>query len=97
MGNLIQCSVFTPLAGVIGLAIARALAVEGRKEVLVLEAEQAFGTHTSSRHSEGGQQLCRPQCVAHQQARTPAVCSPAVRPLSCLQSFMRGCTTQRAA
>lgn len=38
-------------AGVIGLAIARALAQAGR-EVLVLEAESAFGTQTSSRNSE---------------------------------------------
>ena len=38
-------------AGVIGLAIARALAQEGR-EVIVLEAESAFGQHTSSRNSE---------------------------------------------
>ncbi len=38
-------------AGVIGLAIARALALAGR-EVIVLEAEDAVGTHTSSRNSE---------------------------------------------
>jgi len=38
-------------AGVIGLAIARALALQGR-EVLVLEAENTFGTQTSSRNSE---------------------------------------------
>ena len=38
-------------AGVVGLAVARALAVRGR-EVLVLEAEPAIGTHTSSRNSE---------------------------------------------
>ena len=38
-------------AGVVGLAIARALALQGR-EVLVLEAENTFGTHTSSRNSE---------------------------------------------
>ncbi len=38
-------------AGVVGLAIARALAQEGG-EVLVLEAENAFGTGTSSRNSE---------------------------------------------
>jgi L-2-hydroxyglutarate oxidase LhgO len=36
---------------VIGLAIARRLALSGR-EVVVLEAEEAFGTHTSSRNSE---------------------------------------------
>jgi L-2-hydroxyglutarate oxidase LhgO len=38
-------------AGVIGLAVARALALAGR-EVVVLEAEPSFGTHTSSRNSE---------------------------------------------
>ena len=38
-------------AGVVGLAIARSLALAGR-EVLVLEAEAAFGTQTSARNSE---------------------------------------------
>jgi len=38
-------------AGVVGLACARALALAGR-EVIVLEAEAAVGTHTSSRNSE---------------------------------------------
>lgn len=38
-------------AGVIGLAIARRLALQGR-EVVVLEAERAPGMHTSSRNSE---------------------------------------------
>ncbi len=38
-------------AGVIGLAVGRALALAGR-EVLVLEAERHFGTGTSSRNSE---------------------------------------------
>lgn len=38
-------------AGVIGLAVARALALAGR-EVLILEAEERFGTQTSSRNSE---------------------------------------------
>ena len=38
-------------AGVIGLAVARRLALDGR-EVVVLEAEEAIGTHTSSRNSE---------------------------------------------
>ena len=37
-------------AGVVGLAIARKLALSGR-EVLVLEAEEACGTVTSSRNS----------------------------------------------
>jgi len=38
-------------AGVVGLAVARALALQGR-EVLVLEAADAFGTGTSARNSE---------------------------------------------
>jgi|LauGreDrversion2_5_1035112.scaffolds.fasta_scaffold08623_1 L-2-hydroxyglutarate oxidase LhgO len=38
-------------AGVVGLAIARQLALRGR-EVLVLEAARSFGTGTSSRNSE---------------------------------------------
>ena len=38
-------------AGVIGLAIARALAQQGR-EVVVLETERAIGMHASSRNSE---------------------------------------------
>jgi len=38
-------------AGVVGLAVARRLALEDR-EVVVLEAEDAIGTHTSSRNSE---------------------------------------------
>ena len=38
-------------AGVVGLAIARALARQGR-EVMVLEAENAIGTQTSARNSE---------------------------------------------
>jgi L-2-hydroxyglutarate oxidase LhgO len=38
-------------AGVVGLAVARALAMRGR-EVVILEAEDAIGTHTSSRNSE---------------------------------------------
>ena len=38
-------------AGVVGLAVARALAIRGR-EVMVLEAANAIGTGTSSRNSE---------------------------------------------
>jgi L-2-hydroxyglutarate oxidase LhgO len=38
-------------AGVVGLAVARALALTGR-EVIVLEAAEAIGTETSSRNSE---------------------------------------------
>lgn len=38
-------------AGVIGLAVARHLALAGR-EVIIVEAAQAFGTETSSRNSE---------------------------------------------
>ena len=38
-------------AGVVGLAVARALALAGR-EVIILEAAEAIGTETSSRNSE---------------------------------------------
>lgn len=38
-------------AGLVGLAVARALALAGR-EVVILEAEDAIGMHTSSRNSE---------------------------------------------
>jgi L-2-hydroxyglutarate oxidase LhgO len=38
-------------AGLVGLAVARALALAGR-EVVILEAEEAIGMHTSSRNSE---------------------------------------------
>jgi L-2-hydroxyglutarate oxidase LhgO len=38
-------------AGVVGLAIARALA-QGGREVLVLDAAEGIGTETSSRNSE---------------------------------------------
>jgi L-2-hydroxyglutarate oxidase LhgO len=38
-------------AGVVGLAVARALALAGR-EVMVLETERSIGVHTSSRNSE---------------------------------------------
>ncbi|HEV7442418.1 MAG TPA: FAD-dependent oxidoreductase, partial [Steroidobacteraceae bacterium] len=38
-------------AGVVGLAVARALAMRGR-ETLILEAREQFGTGTSSRNSE---------------------------------------------
>jgi L-2-hydroxyglutarate oxidase LhgO len=38
-------------AGVVGLAVARALALQGR-EVVILEAESAFGTGASARNSE---------------------------------------------
>lgn len=49
MADRVECVVVG--AGVVGLACARALAIQGR-EVLVLEAENAFGTHTSARNSE---------------------------------------------
>jgi L-2-hydroxyglutarate oxidase LhgO len=45
----IECAVIG--AGVIGLSVARALAAQGR-EVLILEAENAFGTGISARNSE---------------------------------------------
>ena len=49
MTDRVECVVVG--AGVVGLASARALALAGH-EVFVLEAENAFGTHTSSRNSE---------------------------------------------
>ncbi len=45
----IDCAVIG--AGVVGLAVARALAARGR-EVLILESEDAFGTGISARNSE---------------------------------------------
>lgn len=38
-------------AGVVGIAVARALALKGR-EVIVIESAPSFGTGTSSRNSE---------------------------------------------
>lgn len=49
MTERVECAVIG--AGVVGLAIARKLAMDGR-EVVILEAETAFGTHTSARNSE---------------------------------------------
>ncbi len=49
MPEKIDCAVIG--AGVVGLAVARELALAGR-EVVILEAEGAIGTHTSSRNSE---------------------------------------------
>src|SRR5687767_3424262 len=49
MTERIDCAVIG--AGVVGLAIARELALAGR-EVVILEAEDAIGSHTSSRNSE---------------------------------------------
>src|SRR5215469_3903114 len=49
MAEKVDCVVIG--AGVVGLAVARALALRGR-DTLVLEAESAIGTGTSSRNSE---------------------------------------------
>lgn len=49
MSETVDCVVIG--AGVVGLAVARALALQGR-EVLVMEAANAIGTETSSRNSE---------------------------------------------
>ena len=49
MAEKVECIVVG--AGVIGIAVARALALSGR-EVVVLESEADIGTHTSSRNSE---------------------------------------------
>jgi L-2-hydroxyglutarate oxidase LhgO len=49
MTETVECVVIG--AGVVGLAVARALALAGH-EVLILEAARQFGTETSSRNSE---------------------------------------------
>src|ERR1700749_2940618 len=49
MADAVECVVVG--AGIIGLAVARALAQAGR-EVVVLEQERWIGSHTSSRNSE---------------------------------------------
>ncbi|GAB2483180.1 NAD(P)/FAD-dependent oxidoreductase [Comamonas humi] len=49
MADVVDCVVIG--AGVVGLAVARRLALAGR-EVMVLEAQDAIGTGTSSRNSE---------------------------------------------
>ncbi|MGH9202623.1 MAG: NAD(P)/FAD-dependent oxidoreductase, partial [Vicinamibacterales bacterium] len=49
MAERVDCAVIG--AGVVGLAIARELALAGR-EVIVLESESHIGEHTSSRNSE---------------------------------------------
>lgn len=51
MPPLETCDVLVAGAGVVGLAVARALALQGR-EVMVLEREATIGTGTSSRNSE---------------------------------------------
>lgn len=50
-GFMEQVEVIVIGAGVVGLALARELALQG-KEVLILEAQDRFGTGTSSRNSE---------------------------------------------
>lgn len=47
----LDCDVIVIGAGVIGLACARALALQGR-DVIILEAESMIASHTSSRNSE---------------------------------------------
>ena len=49
MAEYVDCIVIG--AGVVGLAVARRLAMAG-KEVIVLESEDTIGTQTSSRNSE---------------------------------------------
>ncbi len=49
MSDTVDCAIIG--AGVVGLAIARRMAKAGR-EVVILEAETAFGTQTSARNSE---------------------------------------------
>ena len=49
MTDTLECAVIG--AGVVGLAVARALALAGH-EVIILETAGAIGTGTSSRNSE---------------------------------------------
>ncbi|MEY4514762.1 MAG: hypothetical protein RLZZ450_6884 [Pseudomonadota bacterium] len=51
MADLDRVDVAVIGAGVVGLAVARALALAGR-EVVVIEAERMVGSHTSARNSE---------------------------------------------
>lgn len=51
MADLDRVDVAVIGAGVVGLAVARALALAGR-EVIVIEAERMVGSHTSARNSE---------------------------------------------
>ena len=47
----VTCDAVVIGAGVVGLAVARELQLQGR-EVILLDAETSYGTHTSSRNSE---------------------------------------------
>ncbi|MGH8730169.1 MAG: FAD-dependent oxidoreductase, partial [Burkholderiales bacterium] len=49
MTERVDCAVIG--AGIVGLAVARELALHGR-EIIVIEAADTIGTHTSSRNSE---------------------------------------------
>ena len=51
MNDIEQVNTIVIGAGVVGLAVARALALQGR-EVMVLEREAGIGMGTSSRNSE---------------------------------------------
>ncbi len=77
-------------AGVVGLAVARALAMAGR-EVIVLEAAEAIGTETSSRNSEvihagiyypAGSLMAR-FCVAGRRALYPYCSEKGVPHINC--------------
>ncbi len=63
-------------AGVVGLAVARRLAVAGR-DVLILEAEDSFGTQTSSRNSE----VIHAGIYYPQSSQKAALCLPGKRQL----------------
>lgn len=62
MAERVDCAVIG--AGVVGLAIARRLAMSGR-EVVVLEAESAFGTHDCSTHECGSRPGICGRCAWH--------------------------------
>jgi L-2-hydroxyglutarate oxidase LhgO len=75
-------------AGLVGLAVARALAMAGR-EVVILEAEDAIGTHTSSRNSEvihAGIYYPRGSLKARAAWRVPALHAPSAAAAPALQS-----------
>src|ERR1043165_4692187 len=80
-------------AGVVGLAVARALALAGR-EVIVVEAAEGIGTETSSRNSEvihagiyyPKGSLMAETCVAGRRLLYAYCAEHGVPPLNCCKS-----------
>ena len=79
--RIIAMQVLVVGAGVVGLGIARAVALAGH-EVIVAEAESAIGTVTSSRNSEviHAGLYYRPTRCARSTARAAAACSTTIAP-----------------